>query len=77
MLVKHAFGVVDSNGTGEVGKAELYAGLLLVHLKLAKHAGPAACYVSTHRPLRMIGSVSYAHICLFLTHTHTNHINLF
>jgi hypothetical protein len=46
VVVKHAFNVVDSNGTGEVGKAELYAGLLLVHLKLAKHAGPAACYVS-------------------------------
>jgi hypothetical protein len=31
---------------GQVDKNELYMGLLMVHLKLAKFAGPAACYVS-------------------------------
>jgi hypothetical protein len=47
LLVKKTFAVCDNDKTGEVGKAELYAGLLLVHLKLAKFAGPAACYVRT------------------------------
>jgi len=45
-LCKWAFGVCDSNGTGSINKTELYAGFLLVHLTLAKYAGPAACYVS-------------------------------
>ena len=40
---------MDSTGNGEVTKDELYAGLLLVHLNLAKFAGAAACYVSTHK----------------------------
>jgi hypothetical protein len=35
---------MDSTGNGEVTKDELYAGLLIVHLKLAKFAGAAACY---------------------------------
>jgi hypothetical protein len=45
-LATWAFSVCDSDKTGEVGKTELYCGLLLVHLNLAKYAGPAACYVS-------------------------------
>jgi hypothetical protein len=45
-LAQWAFSVCDSDNTGEVGKTELYCGLLLVHLNLAKYAGPAACYVS-------------------------------
>lgn len=45
-LATWAFSVCDSDKTGEVGKLELYCGLLLVHLNLAKYAGPAACYVS-------------------------------
>jgi hypothetical protein len=44
-IVKRAFQVCDNDQTGEVGKLELYAGLLWVHLNLAKYAGPAACYV--------------------------------
>jgi hypothetical protein len=44
-IVKRAFKVCDNDQTGEINKLELYAGLLLVHLKLAKYAGPAACYV--------------------------------
>jgi hypothetical protein len=44
-IVKAAFKVCDNDQTGEVGKLELYAGLLWVHLNLAKYAGPAACYV--------------------------------
>jgi hypothetical protein len=45
-LCKWAFDVCDSNGTGAINETELYAGFLLVHLNLAKYAGPAACYVS-------------------------------
>ena len=32
---------------GEITKDELYVGLLVVHLNLAKYAGPAACYPPT------------------------------
>eukprot|EP00980_Cylindrotheca_fusiformis_P005373 scaffold1143_cov96-Cylindrotheca_fusiformis.AAC.6 len=43
-LVHSTFSAMDSSGGGEVSKDELYAGLLMVHLKLAKFAGAAACY---------------------------------
>jgi hypothetical protein len=45
-LVDWAFSVCDSRRKGAIGESELYAGLLLVHLNLAKWAGPAACFVS-------------------------------
>eukprot|EP00934_Nitzschia_sp_Nitz4_P003386 Nitzschia sp. Nitz4//scaffold100_size80364//40970//41762//NITZ4_005346-RA/size80364-processed-gene-0.55-mRNA-1//-1//CDS//3329532100//3376//frame0 len=48
-LVAKAYSVVDGDNTGEVSKSELYAGLLLVHLNLAKYAGPAACYPPTRK----------------------------
>lgn len=37
----------DRNKSGHLNKTELYAGLILVHLNLAKYAGPAACYPPT------------------------------
>jgi hypothetical protein len=43
-LTKWAFSVCDNDKTGQLGKSELYAGLLLVHVNLAKYAGAAACY---------------------------------
>ena len=46
-IVSTAFDTCDANKTGEIKQEELYAGLLLVHLKLAKFAGPAACYPPT------------------------------
>lgn len=46
MMVESSFKSMDRSGNGQVSKDELYAGLLLVHLKLAKFAGAAACYVS-------------------------------
>jgi hypothetical protein len=46
MIVKKVFQDMDFEGNGQVDKNELYMGLLMVHLKLAKCAGPAACYVS-------------------------------
>lgn len=46
-LTKWAFEQVESNQSGTVDKKELYAGLLLIHLKLAIYAGPAACKVSS------------------------------
>jgi hypothetical protein len=48
-LTKWAFSVCDSDGTGQVGKTELYAGILLVHLQIAKYAGAAACYPPTRQ----------------------------
>jgi len=44
LLVDHAFDMIDDSGDGLIDEAELYAGLLMMHIKLAKHAGPAACY---------------------------------
>jgi hypothetical protein len=44
-LVDWAYGVCDDKKTGHIGQSELYAGLLLVHVKLAKFVGPAACFV--------------------------------
>jgi hypothetical protein len=41
-----AFDLVDTNGNGVVDETELYAGLLLIHLKLGSFLGPAACKVS-------------------------------
>jgi len=43
-LTKWAFTVCDIQGTGKIGRTELYAGILLVHVQLAKYVGPAACY---------------------------------
>jgi hypothetical protein len=43
-LTRWAFLVCDSDKTGQLGKSELYNGLLLVHINLAKYAGAAACY---------------------------------
>jgi hypothetical protein len=48
-LTKWAFTVCDRDQTGQVGKSELYAGILLVHVQLAKYAGPAACYPPSRR----------------------------
>ncbi len=44
LLVDHCFEMIDDSRDGVIDEAELYAGLLLMHIKLAKHAGPAACY---------------------------------
>ena len=42
-----AFDLVDSNGDDVIDETELYAGLLLIHLKLGSFLGPAACKVRT------------------------------
>mmetsp|Transcript_44313 Transcript_44313/g.106755 ORF Transcript_44313/g.106755 Transcript_44313/m.106755 type:complete len:243 (+) Transcript_44313:159-887(+) len=44
MMVTSTFKGMDSTGSGEVTKDELYAGLLLIHLKLSKFVGAPACY---------------------------------
>lgn len=36
--------VLTADDDGRVGRSELYAGILMVHLNLAKYAGAAACY---------------------------------
>jgi Ca2+-binding protein (EF-Hand superfamily) len=42
-LVQYVFDVVDVDKSGKICKKELYAGLILVHLKLAAYIGSAAC----------------------------------
>lgn len=39
-----AFEQCDTDRSGHVGKEELYSGILLVHIQLAKYVGVAACY---------------------------------
>lgn len=47
LLVNTAFETMDDSDSGYIDEAELYAGMLLVHLNIAKYAGPAACYPPT------------------------------
>ena len=46
-LSSWAFGICDKDKTGQINNDELYAGVLLVHVNLAKYAGAAACYPPT------------------------------
>lgn len=43
-LCQWAFKTCDTTKTGTLTKDELYSGLLLVYINVAKYAGPAACY---------------------------------
>mmetsp|Transcript_14993 Transcript_14993/g.34761 ORF Transcript_14993/g.34761 Transcript_14993/m.34761 type:complete len:247 (+) Transcript_14993:31-771(+) len=43
-LVCTVFDSMDDSEDGVIDEAELYSGLLLVHLKLAKFVGPSACF---------------------------------
>ncbi|KAL3921190.1 MAG: hypothetical protein SGARI_006742, partial [Bacillariaceae sp.] len=67
-----AFTICDADGSGAIDKRELYAGLLLVHLNLAKYAGPAACYPPTRATCNLMfeaadvdqsGSIDHAEFC--------------
>ena len=44
-LMDATFKSMDEDGHGSITKDELYAGVLMIHLKVAKFAGSAACYV--------------------------------
>lgn len=50
-LVHWSFQQCDTNCTGQLQKEELYTGILLVHLQLAKYAGVAACYPPTRHTI--------------------------
>ena len=43
-MARKAFDICDADGSGAIDQSELYSGMLLIHLNLAKYAGPAACY---------------------------------
>mmetsp|Transcript_1332 Transcript_1332/g.2014 ORF Transcript_1332/g.2014 Transcript_1332/m.2014 type:complete len:215 (-) Transcript_1332:905-1549(-) len=43
-LCKKVFKGCDRDNTGSINEDELYTAVLMVHLTLAKYAGPAACY---------------------------------
>ena len=43
-LCQKAFKACDTSNSGRLSKEELYSGLLLVYINIAKYAGPAACY---------------------------------
>ena len=42
-LCDSVFDAIDTDNSGRVDEKELYAGLLLIHLKFGAYAGPAAC----------------------------------
>lgn len=46
-LVDNVFLSIDTDGSGEIDKKELYAGLIMIHLRLAAYVGPAACRPAT------------------------------
>ena len=46
-MVDNIFLSIDTDNSGEVDKKELYAGLILIHLRLAAYVGPAACRPAT------------------------------
>jgi len=41
--IDSSFGMIDADKSGDVTLEELYAGLLLIHLKMAVYVGPPAC----------------------------------
>ena len=43
--IDSSFDTIDVDSSGDVTLEELYAGLLLIHLKMAKYVGSAACRV--------------------------------
>lgn len=45
-LVEASFDMVDADKSGDITLDEMYAGLLLIHLKLAVYVGAPACRVS-------------------------------
>mmetsp|Transcript_2382 Transcript_2382/g.2228 ORF Transcript_2382/g.2228 Transcript_2382/m.2228 type:complete len:222 (-) Transcript_2382:195-860(-) len=57
-LVKWAFNICDDQKKGSVTKAELYVGVLMVHLKLAKYFGPAATFPPTREVVNQLFDAS-------------------
>jgi len=60
-LVDKVFKACDTSKTGDVSKNELYVGLLLIHITLARYAGPAACFVSYFKFSSKIENVRKEH----------------
>eukprot|EP00565_Helicotheca_tamesis_P002406 CAMPEP_0185740940 /NCGR_PEP_ID=MMETSP1171-20130828/38692_1 /TAXON_ID=374046 /ORGANISM="Helicotheca tamensis, Strain CCMP826" /LENGTH=245 /DNA_ID=CAMNT_0028412871 /DNA_START=596 /DNA_END=1333 /DNA_ORIENTATION=- len=57
-LVKNVFEVCDENKTGEISKTELYVGVLLTHVKLAKYLGAGATFPPTRQAVDKIFEAS-------------------
>ena len=57
-LCSYVFSICDTNNTGSINSTELYAGVLLVHLNLAKYAGPAACFPASRSVVDQLFSAS-------------------
>ena len=57
-LVHWSFQQCDTNCTGRIQKEELYTGIVLVHLQLAKYAGVAACYPPSRPTIYKLFDVS-------------------
>lgn len=47
-LAEKAYGKIRVQSNGEVNIDNFYAAVLLIHLDLAKYAGPSACYPPSH-----------------------------
>jgi len=59
-LCKWAFKTCDTNLTGKLTKGELYTGLLLVYIKIARYAGPAACYPPSREIVDILFDASHS-----------------
>lgn len=57
-LCSYVFEICDANNTGSINSTELYAGVLLVHLNLAKYAGLAACFPASRTVVDQLFSAS-------------------
>ena len=53
-LCQWAFNMCDKSKNKTLSKEELYSGLLLVYINLAKYAGPAACHPPTQEVVDML-----------------------
>ena len=59
-LCAYVFKICDADNQGNINATELYAGVLLVHLNLAKYAGPAACFPATRDVVEKLFTASDA-----------------
>jgi hypothetical protein len=57
-LTKWSFEQCDLNHTQHINRDELYTGILLVHLQLAKYAGVAACYPPSRNAINKLFDAS-------------------
>ena len=64
--INSSFDMIDVDKSGDVTLEELYAGLLLIHLKMAVYVGAPACRVCNIHIY--VNCCAYCLVCLFVLH---------